>query len=630
MADVRTSFPIRILQSIWEASPLALVVEVDTYSDATFTSGLYAPGEFAITVNYWTLGAPEFQAERFILFNNDPTKIGVIQSVTKVISEDGKGSQMLTVTGREASHLITAFRNIFPPAGFARYSETAVVETVLKNLVKSQIGSTASTDRKDTLLNVIATSGRGGSYTLNARLTLMQEEMRKACLATEVGYSVVLNTSTLKLDFDTVHGTDRTAGQSVNPRVMFSTQFDSLKEGSIENTYDQYRNLAILAGQGEGVNRNIREVTGSGGPYTGLKRRELFIDARDMETDADLDARGAQRLVEASPRVFLEASALQYSQYIYGTDYFLGDKVTLGAYDTSWDARITAVTESVRAGEYSIDLTLDKVPPTITTQIGAGFNGQNAIMQSTEVSPYSMTEMLPYFKNSATFQNNASDASNDIDFLTCYATDTTGVFRFSTATTITKRLDASWSAGTNQGGLDTGAEATSTWYACWAIAKADGTIDYLFSLSATAPTMPTGYVYKFRVGWIYNQSTSIIRPFFQKDRLFSWSTQVQDRSIAGYGVATRITITVAAAPLTKAVIICRFLGVAGASYGWIGDVSATDTTPSATYFDFFASNAYSQSAEMEIYVSSTSTIASRTNDGGSTLGVSTKGFIDII
>ncbi len=630
MADTRTSFPIRVLQSIWEASPLALVTEVDTYADASFTSGLYGPGDFTISVNYWTLGASEFQPERFILFNNDPTKIGLITSVTKEIGPEGKASQMLTVKGQQASNIFS-FRNIYPPAGQARYSETAVVETVIKNLVKSQIGSTASTDRKDTLLNVIATSGRGSTYTLNARLTLMQEEMRKACIATEVGYSLVLNTSTTKLDFDTVHGTDRTAGQSVNPRVMFSTQFDSLREGSIETTYDQYRNVAIIGGQGEGVNRNIREVTGSGGPYTGLKRRELFIDGRDMETDAELDARGAQRLVEASTKVFLDAAALQYSQFIYGTDYFLGDKVTLGAYDTSWDARITAVTESVRAGEYSIDLTLDKVPPTITSQIGSGFNGQNAIMQATEIAPYSMTEMLPWFKNSATFQNNASDASNDIDFLTIDATDTTGVFRFRKTTTITKRLDASWTAGTNQGGLDTGAEATSTWYACWVIAKADGTIDYLFSLSATAPTMPTGYIYKFRVGWIYNQSSSIILPFYQKGRSFFYKAFQSDLGTATPS-ASRTFVTMTAPPNSIALFTGSLVASSSAIFVWIREAEFTDVTPAATAHNLYADTAGTNGqAEFEVYVDASKQLYYRSSTTTATiLRILTKGFEDTI
>ncbi len=59
------------------------------------------------------------------------------------------------------------------------------------------------------------------------------------------------------------------------------------------------------------------------------------------------------------------------------------------------------------------------------------------------------------------------------------------------------------------GGLDTGAVAASTWYYVWVIAQPSGittygtgTVSCMFSISATAPTMPSGYTYKARVGAI--------------------------------------------------------------------------------------------------------------------------------
>lgn len=57
-------------------------------------------------------------------------------------------------------------------------------------------------------------------------------------------------------------------------------------------------------------------------------------------------------------------------------------------------------------------------------------------------------------------------------------------------------------ATTGPNGLDFGAIAAATWYAVFEIAKPDGTIAALASLSATAPTMPAGYTYKARIGWV--------------------------------------------------------------------------------------------------------------------------------
>jgi hypothetical protein len=64
-------------------------------------------------------------------------------------------------------------------------------------------------------------------------------------------------------------------------------------------------------------------------------------------------------------------------------------------------------------------------------------------------------------------------------------------------------------AGTSVGanGLDTGAIAASTWYSLWVIWNGT-TIAGLMSLSATAPTLPSGYTHKARVGWIRTDGTA--------------------------------------------------------------------------------------------------------------------------
>lgn len=61
-------------------------------------------------------------------------------------------------------------------------------------------------------------------------------------------------------------------------------------------------------------------------------------------------------------------------------------------------------------------------------------------------------------------------------------------------------------AGTN--GLDTGSEAGDTWYAVWVIANESGVVNSLLSTSGSSPTMPSGYVYKKRIGWFRNNSSS--------------------------------------------------------------------------------------------------------------------------
>lgn len=88
-------------------------------------------------------------------------------------------------------------------------------------------------------------------------------------------------------------------------------------------------------------------------------------------------------------------------------------------------------------------------------------------------------------------------------------------------------------------GLDTGSEASSTWYSAWVIQKADGTVASLLSTSATSPTMPSGYTLKRRIGWVRNDASSNFLPFVcsgsGRTRQYLYN-QTDKSSVAGTGL----------------------------------------------------------------------------------------------
>jgi hypothetical protein len=69
------------------------------------------------------------------------------------------------------------------------------------------------------------------------------------------------------------------------------------------------------------------------------------------------------------------------------------------------------------------------------------------------------------------------------------------------------------STGPTLGGLDTGTRSSDTFY--YVYLTSNGTlVKPLFSLSATSPTLPSGYTYFARIGWVFF-TLSDIRPFTQ-------------------------------------------------------------------------------------------------------------------
>jgi hypothetical protein len=59
-------------------------------------------------------------------------------------------------------------------------------------------------------------------------------------------------------------------------------------------------------------------------------------------------------------------------------------------------------------------------------------------------------------------------------------------------------------------GLDTGTIANDTWYAVWVIYNGT-TVSGLLSLSGTSPTLPSGYTYKARAGWVRYATAALAR-----------------------------------------------------------------------------------------------------------------------
>lgn len=138
---------------------------------------------------------------------------------------------------------------------------------------------------------------------------------------------------------------------------------------------------------------------------------------------------------------------------------------------------------------------------------------------------------VSFINKPITISNNTTDANNDIDF-------TAGNFVFSdgsgqaVVSALTKRLDASWTAGNNQGGLDTGTKANSTWYHCYAIYNPTTQVsDFIFSVNATSPTLPSGYTKYNRIlgGSIFvNSSGNIMQCFWYSNGFCLYSSAILD------------------------------------------------------------------------------------------------------
>jgi hypothetical protein len=154
-----------------------------------------------------------------------------------------------------------------------------------------------------------------------------------------------------------------------------------------------------------------------------------------------------------------------------------------------------------------------------------------------------------------TLSNDTTDATNDIGIAAGQATDSTNASLLELGSSLIKKLDANWAAGTNQGMRYSGAAIANTTYCIWLVATASGTTDVYATpvASATTPsaalallqaeTGGSSYVYIQYLGVIVRSSGAIV-PFFQDNDNFELlAPQVTTSATVSSASATDVTLT---------------------------------------------------------------------------------------
>jgi hypothetical protein len=374
---------------------VALVAEVDDYETAYFGRGLITVEGFNVVINKNKTNAQYFQRGRLIQWGTDSRKIGYIVECDLSIDSGGKGSETLTVSGYEAKYLF-GNRMIYPTYGTAKYILTGAAEYVIKQAVTdhcgaSAIGYTSPTSTKRTMgaLTVNTNQARGSTYTLSSRWTNLQDELLSVSKSTYLGYFVGLNLSNSKLYLEVIPGIDRTATQSVNPRAVFTTDWNTLQSANLTDSETEYKNYAITAGTGEGTARNISLVYLDSSEPSDVYRKEEFYDVRAYAT-ADLPVKGQGELTKVATSIYVEGAALPESTLILGTNFDLGDLVTFKQWGYQTNSRLTVVKESVSnstgSSQYTIDFTIGKPYPEQSLEVDAKYNTTQSITNSTEIA----------------------------------------------------------------------------------------------------------------------------------------------------------------------------------------------------------------------------------------------------
>lgn len=217
----------------------------------------------------------------------------------------------------------------------------------------------------------------------------LYDSLTSLAVDSDLGFSVLFNPENKSMVFEVRKGVDRTENNTdgADP-VTFSTELEDILSSSYYSNSQDEKNVAFVQGEDTGVNRKSVTV-GSNVEVSGFKRKELYVDARDLQTEvynedgtstplsteeyiATLKQRGNEKLSEYPLVETFEAQIRQFGdvQYEYGKDYFKGDKVTIidEELNISVSARITNVEEDFDE-EYALILTFGYSYPTTLQKV---------------------------------------------------------------------------------------------------------------------------------------------------------------------------------------------------------------------------------------------------------------------
>ena len=360
-----------MLKTFVRAPGLSLTGEIRGWSKLEVTLRYNAVGSWAITGKAAGL-INQLQTKGAGLIVVDPRGLPLLSSDGVLISGDaeddgprvwsaGSGQDAypgtLTLAGGD-DLAVVAEELAFPDPTQAVTSQTAaaydarsgVAETVIKGYVSANVGSTRAAARGDAsapnarVVTVATNQTRGSSVSFQARFDPLMDVVRTLAQASSPQLGVrVTDPAGGPITFDVYAPTDRSAS------VIFSRTRRNLRGYSVSRSAPTTTHV-VVAGQGTGTARVFRERKDSSAANEWRRIRRTFVDQRQTNVTAELDAAGDEELARGRRSGALSATAVDTDRLRFGEHFTLGDIVSVELEPgVTISDRVTAATITVDA-----------------------------------------------------------------------------------------------------------------------------------------------------------------------------------------------------------------------------------------------------------------------------------------
>lgn len=328
-----------------------------------------SPGEVKIVC------APTIRNQRLLidgnrLYNTDLDSIAIIVEVNY---STGIEKDFMTIRAVETSHLL---------------AERVIMATENVINVEQGIYDIYNNNRRELPIETATPQGYTDTTDTERTWGSVLERIITLCEASSLGFKVVFSENDKSEILSVYKGVDRTNERSPEYRGYLGTDNGVLSKVDVVYGSVDFKNVAVVAGSGDGTQR-IVEIVSISPNITGEARRELYVDRRDLQktyqkatqtgidawgnptyeyttatyTDAEykdiLRNAGLEALAEHNKNFSISCNISQ-NNVLFGKDYALGDRmpVKVDNYGIATSADILSALHIYEEKGRSIKITL--------------------------------------------------------------------------------------------------------------------------------------------------------------------------------------------------------------------------------------------------------------------------------
>lgn len=287
------------------------------------------------------------------------------ESKTAMLIEDME----ITTDVETGNHLIMSGRGLESLLERRIIWDKTILNGKLQNgvqkLINDAIINPSISDRKITnFLFSTSTNSYIQGLNLEAQYTgdNLYDTLYKICDTNQLGFDVTLDLNN-NFVLTLIQGENRSYDQETNPYVVFSPKYENIINSDYLESAKTLKNVTLVAGEDSGTARKTR-IVGSG---AGLSRRELYTDARDIQSEVNgvtmsaaqynalLDQRGREKLAENVYTKVFTGEIEATKTFVYGQDFFKGDIVQIvNEYGMESKVRVSEVVRVQDTNGYSM------------------------------------------------------------------------------------------------------------------------------------------------------------------------------------------------------------------------------------------------------------------------------------